>query len=194
MNPWIKVRRPWIVLAGVAAYTILLLLVREHVVYVPSVTILGNAGMKLMNFLPLIICLTLVLCLDRRLGHAELTGVRRVALADCGLVLATALTVLLVGIALHVQMGMPTATAAGRNALFLTGLALVVRARFGGTVAASAAASWLFLTVVAGLRAPHDPYPWGLLLEPWNHPPAGMATAIVTVLGLAALRHEPPHG
>ncbi|WP_344259747.1 hypothetical protein [Streptomyces sodiiphilus] len=186
------VRRPWIILASVVLYTGLLLLVREHVVYVPSITVLGNAGMKLMNFLPLIVCLALLFCLDRRLGHAEVTGTRRVVLADRGLVLATAGAVLLVGATLHLQLGMPTATAAGRNTLFLAGLALLVRAWFGGIVAASAMTGWLFITVTAGLRAPHDPYPWGLLLEPWNNTPAAVATAITALLGLTALHRAPP--
>ncbi|NJP99157.1 hypothetical protein [Streptomyces zingiberis] len=188
------VRRPWIVLIGVVAYTGLLLVVREQVVYVPSVTIFGSAGMKLMNFLPLLVCLALLLSLDRRLGHAELTGVRPVVRADRGLVLAATGVVLLTGALFHLRLDMPTATAAGRNTLFLVGFALLVRARFGGTVAASATAGWLFVTVAAGLRTPQDPYPWGLLLEPWNEPVAAAATAVVALLGLVALRREPPRG
>lgn len=107
---------------------------------------LGNASVKLMNFAPLIVCLALLLCLDRGLGPAELTGVRRVDLADRALVV--------------------------------------------GTVAASAVTGWLFVNVVAGLRAPSDPYPWAILLEAWNHPFAGAVCAAVLVLGLVALGRE----
>ncbi|MET9291824.1 hypothetical protein [Streptomyces sp. NPDC003077] len=177
---------------GVALYTALLLVVREHVIFMPSITVLGTAGMKLMNFLPLIVCLAVLLCLERRLGPAELTGVRRVVAADRALVLVTGGAVLLVGLAAHGWLNMPTATAAGRNVLFLTGLALLVRSRFGAAVAASVAVGWLFLTAAAGLRTPQDPYPWAVLLEPPGHLLAAVATIGMTLLGVLALGHEPP--
>ncbi|MBB1244964.1 hypothetical protein GL263_15515 [Streptomyces durbertensis] len=192
MSLWVTVRRPWIVLSGVVAYLVGLLIVREQVVYVPSISVLGGAGMKLMNFLPLIVCLAVLYCLERRLSAAELTGVRPVELADRALVLVVGVMVLLAGAVLNALQNMPTAIAAGRNVLFLTGLALVVRARFGGVVAASAAAGWLFLTTMAGLRSPEDPYPWAILLEPPAHPLAAFVTAAVLMAGLASLGRERP--
>lgn len=192
MNPWVAVRRPWIVLLGVVLYVLALVVVREGVVHAPSITVLGTAPMKLMNFVPLIVCLALVLCLDRRLGPAELTGVRRVDLADRALVVGAVAALLSVGLVLHTQLSMPSATAAARNSMLLIGLALLVRARFGGTVAVSAATGWLFVNLVGGLRGPQDPYPWAVLLEGWNHPWAAAVCVVIFVLGLVSLRSEPP--
>lgn len=187
MNLWWSVRRPWIVVLAVLVYVGFMLVVKEDVVNVPSITLLGSAGIKLMNFLPLIPCVGVLYCLDRRLRQAEATGVRAVVMADRGLVLATGVVLMGVGYLLSWTYGMGTAPAAGRNALFLLGLALVVRTWSNAAVASSAAAGWLFLTVVAGLKGAEVPYLWAILLEPAHRPHAVAAAAVMLLLGLACM-------
>ncbi|WP_433891704.1 hypothetical protein [Streptomyces sp. CA-111067] len=191
LRPWAAVRRPWTVLLALAAYAGLMLVVREDVANVPSITMQGSAGVKVMNFLPLIVCLAVLHCLDRRLDAAERTGVRPVLAADRCLVLATAAVALAIGAAMSALLDMATAPAAGRNVVFLTGLALAVRAAGSTSVAGSVTAGWLFLTATTGLRAPDRPYPWAVLLQPAAEPVALAATAGVLALGLAMMSRGP---
>ncbi|MBU7597552.1 hypothetical protein JGS22_007930 [Streptomyces sp. P38-E01] len=191
MSLWWKVRRPWLVVCALVGFVLLLLLVKDQVVNVPSITLLGGAGIKLMNFLPLIPCAALLFSLERRLGQAEATAVRPVALLDRGLVLATGAAVLAVGLLLAATFGMQSSNAAARNVLFLIGVALVARMFFGGLVATAAAAVWLFITVTAGLKAAHSPYFWAILLEPANRPHAAAATVIAFGAGLLCMNPGP---
>lgn len=193
-HPWVVARRPWIVAAGLGLYTVLLLVVRESVLRVPSLTVFGSAGVKAMNFLPLIVCVCLLHCLDRRLAPAERTAARRVRDADRLLVAATLSTVVLVGAVLHLAYAMPSATACARNTVILTGLALAARAWWGAAPAAAITVGWLLLTLACGLRTPADPYPWAVLLEPAGRPEAALAALLALAAGLWALGHEPGHG
>lgn len=192
MRLWWKVRRPWLVGCALVGYVLLLLAVKDQIVNVPSITMLGNAGIKLMNFVPLIPCVALLLCLDRRLQQAETTAVRPVVLLDRALVLATGAAVVAVGLMLAVAYGMQSTIPAARNVLFLIGLALVVRGLSSGIVATAAATGWLFLTVVAGLKGPGMPYFWAVLLEPASRPHAALATVLAFLAGLLCM--EPGRG
>ncbi|MBU7600741.1 hypothetical protein JGS22_024715 [Streptomyces sp. P38-E01] len=185
--PWAIVRRPWVVLAALVAYVALLLFVRDDVVNVPSITMRGSAGIKLMNFLPMIPLLGLLYCLERRLGHAEATAVRPVVAADRALVVATGGAAVMVGLVFNWAYGMDNAVAAARNVILLVGLALLVRAWYGAHAAAAASVGALFLTVVTGLQAPQKPYPWAVLLEPASTPHAAAAGALMLLVGLAAM-------
>lgn len=187
MRLWWKVRRPWLVGCALVGYVLLLLAVKDQIVNIPSITMIGSAGIKLMNFVPLIPCVALLLCLDRRLQQAETTAVRPVVLLDRALVLATGAAVMTVGLLLAVTYGMQSVIPAARNVLFLIGLALVVRGLSSGTVATAAATGWLFLTVVAGLKGPGTPYFWAVLLEPASRPHAWVAALLAFFVGLLCM-------
>ncbi|CAM5343802.1 hypothetical protein EES47_12005 [Streptomyces sp. ADI98-12] len=193
-HPWAVARRPWIVAAGLGLYAVLLLLVRESVLRVPSLTVFGSPGVKAMNFLPLIVCVCLLHCLERRLPPAEATAVRGVGNADRLLVATTLGTVVLIGTVFHLTFAMPSATACARNTIVLTGIALAARAWRGAALAAVVTVGWLLLTLACGLRTPADPYPWAVLLEPAGRPEAALAALLALAAGLYAVGHQPGRG
>lgn len=191
MSLWWAVRRPWYVLAALAGYLLLVVAVREQLVHVPAVTLAGGSGVKLVVFVPLLVCVVQLLCLERRLDAAELTAVRPVVRADRAMVAVVGLAVIALGAALHKFAGVQSALASGRNVLLLLGLALLVRHLYGAVAAASAATAVLFACVLVGLRSPYDPYPWAVPLEPWDRPHAAAISMLVFVAGLAAVgRHR----
>ncbi|RDG36042.1 hypothetical protein [Streptomyces corynorhini] len=187
MTDWTTVRRPLYPLAGLATFAGAMALAGETAVHVPSLTPNGTAGIRLMLFAPITVCVALLVCLDRRLPKAELTGVRPVVAADRLLVLATAAAALAAGAAVSELSDAPSALAAGRNALFLTGLALLVRAWGGTTAAGAAAAGWLGLVLVAGFRNAQSPRLWAIVPQPVTDPLAACATALVLVGGVVAM-------
>ncbi|MFF5567593.1 hypothetical protein ACFY7Z_20925 [Streptomyces sp. NPDC012623] len=187
-----SVRRPLYPLAGLAAFACAMALASETTVNVPSLTPNGTAGIRLMLFAPITICVALLVCLDRRLPKAELTGVRPVVTADRLLVLATSAASLGAGALVSEVAGAPSALAAGRNVLFLTGLALLVRAWLSTTAAGVTAAGWVALVLVAGFRNAHSPRPWAVVPQPVSDPLAACASVALLVAGVISLGRRRP--
>lgn len=190
MSLWWAVRRPWYVATALALYATLLLVVRDQLVAVPSVTLAGGAGVKVAVFAPLVVCVAQLLTLERRLEAAGLTSVRPVVRADQLMVATVGASALALAAALHQFAGIQAALASGRNVLLLLGLALVVRAWYGTVAAASVTTATLFVSAMVGLRASNDPYPWAVLLEPWNRPHAALASLLLFGAGLALVGRQ----
>ncbi|MBU7596976.1 hypothetical protein JGS22_004810 [Streptomyces sp. P38-E01] len=190
MRLWWAVRRPWYVLAAVAVYGVLLLAVRDELVQVPAVTLAGGAGIKLAVFLPLLVCVAQLLCLERRLEAAEVTAVRPVVRADRGMLALVGVAVLALGALLHRYAEVGAALASGRNVLLLLGLALVVRHWYGATAASAVVTAVLFGCAMVGLRATDDPYPWAVPLEPWDRPHAAVFSVLVFAVGVVLCGRE----
>jgi hypothetical protein len=184
MTLWVRVRRWWLLPVALVVWIGLLLLVREQVAKLPAITLAGSPQIKLMNFVPLVICVSVAYCLGRRLLDAEVTGVRPVVTADRLMVGATGAAVVVLGYLLGEALDMPSAAAAGRNTVLLLGVTLLVRAWFGAALGAAGATLWLMANVLAGLQTPGHPYPWATLLMHSTQPFAAAVAALAFAAGL----------
>ncbi|MFE3788918.1 hypothetical protein [Streptomyces goshikiensis] len=175
----LSVRRWWVMLPAVLALILSTWLIGASTVPVPS--LLGGGGMaQVKHFVPVIMSVAVMYCLDRRLQEAELTAVvpvRRLdrAAASAGAVLLLAATPV---------VGLDVA----RNTLLILALALVVRRIANEATAVAAGLLYIIANVMLG--QPPDPLGhrigswWALPLYPADNMPA---LVIVVVLFAAAI-------
>ncbi|MES4907324.1 MULTISPECIES: hypothetical protein [unclassified Streptomyces] len=184
MNWWLKVRRAHILApTTIILFTVLVAVVGDRTMVLPTFTAGSTAGTRVMLFVPVAITVGVMACLEARLPAPELASTRHVPLLDAGL----ALTVVSTCVCTAYALGQPTA---GRNALFLTGLMLCARPLVGQK-AVMMPVAWLLAVLFVGYRTPQDSYPWAILPEPAG---AAHATAIAVVaftIGLASLLRSP---
>lgn len=187
---WFKVRRTHTILpAAFAIFFLLVLTVEDRVVLLPSV-IAGLQHMALMLFVPIPLVAGLMLCLESRLAAPEASGIRTIRLMDASLVIATMTAAVALGLATGSYFDSPQTTAVGRNAVFLTGLMLCIRA-VAGQPAVMAPVAWLMVVMFFGSRSGGDPYPWALLPEPPGALHAAVGTVLMFTAGIAALLLTP---
>ncbi|MER5569017.1 hypothetical protein ABT083_22775 [Streptomyces goshikiensis] len=175
----LSVRRWWVMVPAVLALILSTWLIGASTVPVPS--LLGGGGMaQVKHFVPVIMSVAVMYCLDRRLQEAELTAVvpvRRLdrAAASAGAVLLLAATPV---------VGLDVA----RNTLLILALALVVRRIANEATAVAAGLLYIIANVMLG--QPPDPLGhrigswWALPLYPADNMPA---LVIVVVLFAAAI-------
>ncbi|MFE3994684.1 hypothetical protein ACFXPW_23735 [Streptomyces goshikiensis] len=175
----LSVRRWWVMVPAVLALILSTWLIGASPVPVPS--LLGGGGMaQVKHFVPVIMSVAVMYCLDRRLQEAELTAVvpvRRLdrAAASAGAVLLLAATPV---------VGLDVA----RNTLLILALALVVRRTANEATAVAAGLLYIIANVMLG--QPPDPLGyrigswWALPLYPADNMPA---LVIVVVLFAAAI-------
>ncbi|MFI8102759.1 hypothetical protein [Streptomyces sp. NPDC086023] len=157
---------------------------------VPVPTLLGGmAGTRVAYFAPLIVVVTVLYCLERRVGAAEGTAVVPVRRLDHGALLATLVLVHLAGLA--VGMDVP------RNLMMLLALALVVRHYANEAAAGGACLALLLTTAVIGRVHDGTGYAsarwWALPL----HPAGSVATwlaALLLLSGALLATGRPRHG
>lgn len=183
MDIWLRARRVTSVLAvSITAYLLLVVIVQNVSVFLPS--ILGSTQVALSLFVPIPLLAGLMLCLDSRIPAAEVSGVRRIALLDAGLISATTGTALIASIAIGWALDLSHAATCGRNTLFLAGLMLCGRSVMGQR-AVMVPVAWLFIVVLIGFRSSGDPYPWTILPEPIYAVHAAAGTALAFITGIA---------
>ncbi|MFE2927708.1 hypothetical protein [Streptomyces goshikiensis] len=175
----LSVRRWWVMVPAVLALILSTWLIGASTVPVPS--LLGGGGMaQVKHFVPVIMSVAVMYCLDRRLQEAELTAVvpvRRLdrAAASAGAVLLLAATPV---------VGLDVA----RNTLLILALALVVRRIANEATAVAAGLLYIIANVMLG--QPPDPLGhrigswWALPLYPADNMPV---LVIVVVLFAAAI-------
>lgn len=175
----LPVRRWWVLVPAVLVLILTTWLIGASSVPVPS--LLGGGGMaQIKHFVPVIMSVAVMYCLDRRLLEAELTAVVPVRRLDR--VAASAGAVLL--LAATPAVGLDVA----RNTLLILALALVVRRIANEATAVAAGLLYIIGNVMLG--QPPDPLGyrigswWALPLYPAGNIPA---LVIVVVLFAAAL-------
>lgn len=182
MPLWGKARRVHVVLPlALGVFVLLVLLVQNTQIALPSIT--GRSQVALSLFVPLPLVVGLMMSLESRLPAAEASGVRPVAVLDAALTMATLVAAVILSWGAGVLFGLPQAAAAGRNALLLTGLMLCARALVGQP-AVMIPVAWLILVVFVGFRGPGDPYPWAVVPEPAGAFRAAICSVLVFLAGL----------
>ncbi|MFD7298525.1 hypothetical protein ACFV9W_35035 [Streptomyces sp. NPDC059897] len=184
MTWWFKARQTHTVLvAALVAFTLLLALVHNVTVMLPSLTG-GSAHVVLTLFVPVPLIAALAHCLDSRARDPETTGVRPIAVLDVALSLATVLAsgVLSFCTALWVEDGQPLA--AVRNTAFLVGLMLSARPLMGLS-SSLVPVGWLLAVCLLGFRSTNDPAWWTVVPEPPGTPHAAVGAALALVIGLS---------
>ncbi|MGW6602190.1 hypothetical protein [Streptomyces sp. NPDC055036] len=179
---WIKARRAHTVLpAALTAFALLVILVQDTSIILPST--LGTSHVALSLFIPIPLTTGLMMCLESRLPAAEASGTRAVQSLDAGL----AIVVMGVAVAMSVLAGalfdLPQAGTAGRNALFLTGLMLCGRTLVGQP-AVMIPVAWLVIVVLIGFRNQNTPYPWTIIGEPLGKPHAAAGAILMFIAGI----------
>ncbi|MFD6939301.1 hypothetical protein ACFWAP_24505 [Streptomyces goshikiensis] len=173
----LSVRRWWVMVPAVLALILSTWLIGTSTVPVPS--LLGGGGMaQVKHFVPVIMSVAVMYCLDRRLQEAELTAVvpvRRLdrAAASAGAVLLLAATPV---------VGLDVA----RNTLLILALALVVR-RIANEATAVAAG---LLYIIANVMLGQPPDPLGHRVGSWwalpLYPADNLAALVIVVVLFAA--------
>lgn len=177
---WLKARRvPTVLAAMLVTFVVLVFVVQNTFVLLPSFT--GRSQVALSLFVPIPLIAGLMLCLESRIAPAEDSGVRSVALLDAALITAAIGTAVVTSVVAGLVLDAPQAGTAGRNALFLTGLMLCGRAVMGQR-AVMIPVAWLFFVVFIGFRPTGDPYPWTIVPEPAGalHAVVGAVLAFLT--------------
>lgn len=176
MTLWLKARRPVILTAGVLVFAALSIAVGGRLVGLPSLSGTGTATVPLLLFVPLTVCAAMLLSLDGGAQAAEITGARRIATYDRYLTALIGATTVGASALAAALRDAPVAAATGRNALFLMGLALCVRAVWGSGIAMLIAAGWVVMVTLVGYDAYRTPRVWAVLgLAPGS--PVGIALA-----------------
>lgn len=186
MTWWLRTRLVPTVLAGaVAAYAVLLLLVRDGIVILPALSVNAGNTVPLAFFLPLLVAGPLAHCLDSRQPYAEVTGIRGTAWRDALLAAATMGVVLALTALASLVTGADVTLQAGRNTLFLTGLMLTARAVMGrsGIVVPLV---WIFAVILLGRRTADVFHPWAVTALPPGTWHATAAAALSITVGTAA--------
>ncbi|MEE1766038.1 MULTISPECIES: hypothetical protein [unclassified Streptomyces] len=180
---WVKARRAHTVLAGsLAGFFVLILTFRNGTVTLPSLTISsGLVPLALLAPVPLVS--GLLLCLESRLAGPEATAVRGVEKLDAALIVGVMAVTVVMGGLTGLALDSPPTVTTGRNALFLTGLALCARPVMG-LPAVMVPVAWLVTTILCGFRATNDPRPWTIIAEPITAPHAAAGAALVFLVGL----------
>lgn len=168
MNWWLSARRihPHITV-GLGCFAILILLCRDYLASLPSITPSGGQVL-LMLFAPIPVCVGLIRCLESGLEHAERSGVRPIKLMDDGLILCVALAATVIGAVFGELLSSPAAHAVGRNTVFLIGLMLIARPLLGAA-AVVVPAGWIIAVTLLGYGQGHIPRPWSVLPYPGDN-------------------------
>ncbi|MGP4109717.1 hypothetical protein ACTWP5_02215 [Streptomyces sp. 4N509B] len=171
-----------VLVGGLLLFMLVLVLLQDRVVDLPSFLASSSRPVLFVLMAPVPLCAALMTCLESRLTEAEDSGVRSVRLLDAGLVLAAVAAAGGIGALLGVLLDSSAAPAAGRNAVFLVGLMLCVRAVVGST-AVMAPVVWIFAVILLGM-SPTSNAVWAVLPEPAGDPLAGVAAAVALAAGL----------
>ncbi|WP_327253241.1 hypothetical protein [Streptomyces sp. NBC_01244] len=171
------VRRWWTIPAAVVLLTIICWAAGSTEVPVPSF-LGGVASVRVKYFAPLLVVITTMYCLDRRLPAAESTAVTRIHWLDHIAVVATVFLTVLTG--LVAGMDVP------RNLMVLLALALLIRGVANEAAAGGACLLLLLGTAVLGRAYEASGQPgarwWALLL----YPPASVVSWVLAAIFLAA--------
>ncbi|MFD5574919.1 hypothetical protein [Streptomyces cadmiisoli] len=162
-----------------ASFGLLLGIIGDQTVFLPSLTSGSTASARLALFVPVIVTAALMFCIESRLYSPEVSGTRRTTSLDAALTI----TVVIICATIGYAVGQP---AAGRNVLFLTGLMLTARVIIG-KAAVMAPIAWLLTVLFVGFRTANDPYPWTVVPEPADAPYAAAAALIMFTAGLSCL-------
>ncbi|MFE3514755.1 hypothetical protein [Streptomyces sp. NPDC059166] len=182
---WLKTRLAHTVLApGLAVFVLLTFLFQDGTIVLPAISVTAGNSVLLSGFSPLLVVGALVQCLDSRLTAAEAAGVRPVARLDTGLVLGVLAAVVALTASGAVLLDSPGVAMAGRNTLFLTGLALCGRGRLGRSSVVLPTA-WIFLVVLVGHRTAEDFFPWAFTGLALASPTAALAAGAMSLAGVA---------
>ncbi len=180
---WLRARRAHTVLAGsLAGFFVLILMFRNGTVTLPSLT-LASGIVPLALLAPVPLVSGLLLCLESRLPGPEATAVRGIEKLDAALIVGVMVVTALMGVAAGLALNSPPTVTTGRNAMFLTGLALCVRPLMG-LPAVMVPVAWLLTTILCGFRSTNDARPWTIIAEPISAPHAAVGAALVFVVGL----------
>lgn len=186
---WLRTRRASTVLpVALLVFIVLVILVQNTSVALPSLT--GRSQVALSLFVPIPLVSGLMMCLESRLPAAEISGIRPVRLMDAALAAATVSGAVAMSVTVGMLLDIRQAGAAGRNALFLTGLMLIGRALVGQP-AVMIPVGWLLITVFVGFRGPGDPYPWSIVAEAVSVPHAAFVAVLVFIAGITAQLRTP---
>ncbi|MEU9945578.1 hypothetical protein [Streptomyces lavendulae] len=169
-----SVRRWWVLVPAVLALMLVTWLIGASPVPVPSM--LGGGGLaQIKHFVPVIVSVAAMYCLDRRMREAELTAVVPVRSLDRAAVSAGAVLLL----ATTPAIGLDVA----RNTLLILALALVVR-RIANEATAVAAG---LLYIIANVMLGQPPDPLGHRLGSWWALPLYPARSTAALVFVAAL-------
>lgn len=190
MTLWARARRIWLLPVALCAWTLLLVLVRDDVAKVPQIAARGTFSVKLMNFVPLILCIPTMYCMSRRLIATETTAARAVAVVDRLALLLLGVSAAGLGFTLGEFLDMPTAVAGGRNTVMVLGLALLVNIWYGPFAGGAAATMFVMFSIVTGLAGDQRPYPWAVLLMESTSVVAAVVAAVSFTAGLIAMSYR----
>ncbi|MGY3204956.1 hypothetical protein [Streptomyces sp. TE5632] len=186
MSWWFKARQAHTCLpVAVFALLVLVTVVQDLHVVLPSFSLTGENKLPLMLFVPIPLLAGLMVCLESRLMEAELTGTRRIAVLDLALSVGTVAVAQAVGSSVGHWYGTVHPEQLGRNTAFLVGLMLCGRALWGQP-AAMLPVLWAAAVTMVGFRSPRDPYPWTVIPEASGTWYATTGAALLFLVGLAA--------
>ncbi|MFF8446498.1 hypothetical protein ACF06Q_02225 [Streptomyces leeuwenhoekii] len=184
MTLWFKVRRAHTVLVpALAAFSMMITVVHEQYVQLPSLLSAGGNRIFLLQLVPLILTSALAHSLAQAVTEIEATAQRNLRALDAALIAALAATAVLTCLAVGAVSGSQEATMAGRNTLFLIGLMLLGRA-VREQAATALPVGWVFAVMFVGYRDFHRPWPWAVTLHPADFLPTSGFCLLVFVSGL----------
>ncbi|WP_256639870.1 hypothetical protein [Streptomyces murinus] len=184
MTLWLKVRRVQAVLApALAVFVLLVAMVHDQYVQMPSLLAAGGNRVFLMQMTPLIITSTLAHSLAQGVPDIEATARRDVRTLDTALVSGVVVAATLASLAIGALADSQEATTAGRNTLFLTGLMLLARA-VHEQAASVVPVGWVFAVMFVGYRDIDRPWPWAVTLHPVGYLPTFGFCLFVLAAGL----------
>lgn len=180
---WIRTRRVHTaMLPSLAVFGLLILLV--HNISVPLPSIVGRSQVALSLFVPVPLLAGLMMCLESRLPAPEISAARRVALLDAALIVSVVVAAILLCLIAGDLLNSSQVGTVGRNGVFLIGLMLCART-IAGQTAVMVPIAWLVMVVFVGYRGPGDAYSWTILTEPAGNPHAILVTVLALMVGTA---------
>ncbi|MFD5569467.1 hypothetical protein [Streptomyces cadmiisoli] len=171
-------------------FALLAAVVQDTPLFLPSIWSGGAEMVQAATLVPLVLTSVLFDCLHTRLDAAETTAIRPVRLYDTLLTLGTVALALAAGAVIGTATGAESAGTLGRNTAFLAGLTLLCGAVFGRS-AVLMPVLWPLIGVLFGMRGPHDPYPWTVLLEPPGTWYATTGALLMLTVGIGAQLFSP---
>ncbi|WP_053912564.1 hypothetical protein VM636_21880 [Streptomyces sp. SCSIO 75703] len=184
MSLWFGTRRWWVAGIGLLVFFLGAVLAGERQAVVPAFTPIGSATVKLMLFLPVPVCLSVLYCLENALVAAELTAIRRTAAYDRAALVTAGVLAQVAAALCGLLVQTPTAQAAGRNVLFLVGLMLATRAVLGPLAAGAVCVGWLVLVTLVGYGGDLRPHAWTVVLRDSHDVLSGLVSCALFAVGV----------
>jgi hypothetical protein len=175
---WARNRRIGRIAAAIVVAILVSALLGNVVIPLPSLRTTGGVAVPLVMVLPLLPVAALVGGFASAPRHAELLGIRRVALLDVALCVGAAVLTLTASLAVVTGGGGSAGVALARNLIGYLGLGLIGLCCLGPHAATALPTGYVLTAGLFGMHAGRQPDPWAWPGYAATHAPAfGVAVA-----------------